>query len=1097
MIRKVIILLGLVCTCVSAQAFQLSILEQQPTLTAQNWTLEDGLPVNTVGRVTQDSLGYLWISTYDGLVRFDGLEFEIFNYSNTPAMPHNRTTIIYLQGKDRMWIALEYGGVLLKENGEFKHFGNQTNFTDSDLTQIHESSDSRMFFITHSGVYVYNGEQFAMFYNIDNPEQNQVHSIYEDVDKSIWVATNDGLLQFTPTGDLLAEYDRSSAQQNNRILEVIRTNDGVITVGTDDGVYELQGEELIQPQKFAITAGYPIYDIYHDQNKTLFFSSGAVFYNSNGTISNLQPNHLELGEVYREVYTDSQGKFWLIGTSGSLSLFEDGKIRPFTEIPDLSDYYFNSIFEDREGNLWFGTSGNGLIAVSKSKVQNLGTPEGLSGDNILAMLEDSKGRYWIGTRGDGLNLIEDDTITHYDVTNGAATNIVQSIGEDSTGNIWFGHHQKGLDKVTPNGLEHFTPGNNVEINDIRSIYTHSNGEMWLGTYGGLIKFDPITSDHVIYDKDDGLTGVKIRYVTEAPDGALWTGSLDGGVSRFHEGTFTNYTIKNGLSSNNIRSIYIDEYDPGTVWIGSENNGLNRLKDGEIKYINMEDGLPDHIIHWISQDEDGWLWMSSNRGVFKIKKSELNAYLDNESDIFTLLHYGRAEGMRNPEGNGSVQEAGLRTRNGDFWFSTQEGVAIFSQDQNDSQAFPPTVLINSITAGGNSYTSDEVVIDEGYKSFTINFHALTFPSSEKARFRYRLNGVDDSWNEISDQRSASYNDIPAGDYTFEVIAANNNGVWSEKPATAAITVQPYFYEQPWFFILVLALITAGYFGSTQIRYRYLLNKQRKLETIIQEQTAELRQERNDLQVKNQIISMQAAELEESNRTKDKFFSIIAHDLRNPFQAILGFTELSLMDADDSTSSELTDNLHNIKSSAQQLLDLVENLLKWASLQTGKIQLAPKWFNLSELLYETQKLLEHVADQKGITITVTAPDQARIYADSNMLQTVLRNLVSNALKFTESSGKVELILRKENGHYLISVKDNGIGMPQKIADNLLRLDSTTSRPGTDNEKGSGLGLLICKEMITLHDGTISIESEEKTGTEFIIKLPIKALLEAQKN
>jgi signal transduction histidine kinase len=361
----------------------------------------------------------------------------------------------------------------------------------------------------------------------------------------------------------------------------------------------------------------------------------------------------------------------------------------------------------------------------------------------------------------------------------------------------------------------------------------------------------------------------------------------------------------------------------------------------------------------------------------------------------------------------------------------------------------------------------------------------------------LIGIDDSWNEISNQRSASYNDIPAGDYTFEVIAANNNGVWSEQPAAASITVQPYFYEQPWFFILVLALITAGYFGSTQIRYRYLLNKQRKLETIIQEQTAELRQERNDLQVKNQIIRRQATELEESNKTKDKFFSIIAHDLRNPFQAILGFTELSLMDADDSTSSELTENLQNIKSSAKQLLELVENLLKWASLQTGKIKLAPEWINLSDLLKQTQKLLEHVGNQKEISITVSAPEQARILADQNMLQTVLLNLVSNALKFTESGGKVELLLRKMDDHYLISVKDNGIGMPKKIAENLLRLDSNTSRPGTDNEKGSGLGLLICKEMITLHNGSISVESEEKTGTEFILKLPIKAFSEAQKN
>lgn len=1097
MTRKGFLLFGFMCTCVTVQAFQLSAIEQQPTLTIQKWTLEDGLPVNTVGRVIQDSLGYLWISTYDGLVRFDGLEFKIYNFSNTPEMPHNRTTILYRQDKDRMWISLEYGGILLKEGEDFTHFGNQANFTDSDLTQIYEFSANRMFFVTHSGLYVFDGEEFSKFFNSDDPTQNQVHSVFEDDDRSIWVGTNNGLLHFNYGGEILAEYHISSIKQNDRFLEVVRTHDGVLTVGTDTGVYELIGENLIQNDKFEITAGHPIYEIYHDEDKMLFFSAGEVFFRAESKTLEVQPNLLELEEIYRESYTDSKGRLWLIGTSGSLSLFEDGKIRPFTEAQGISDYHFNNVFEDREGNLWFGTNGNGLIAVSKSKVRNLGTPEGLSGNNILAMLEDSQGRFWVGTRGDGLNLINNDTITHYDVTNGAETNIIQSIAEDSLGNIWFGHHQKGMNKITSSGLEHYIPGNNVEINDIRSIYTQSNGQMWLGTYAGLVKFDPSGEDQMVYDQDDGLSGIKIRYITEAPDGALWAGSLDGGVSRFYNGIFTNYTTEDGLSSNNIRSIYIDEYDPGTVWIGSENNGLNRLKDGEISYINMEDGLPDHIVHWISQDENGWLWMSSNRGVFKINKAELNAYLNGESDVFTLLHYGRAEGMRNPEGNGAVQEAGLRTQSGDFWFATQEGVAIFNLDQEASNEFPPTVLINSITAGGNVYTSNEVLIDKGYKSFTVNFHALTFPSSEKARFRYRLAGVDETWNETSGQRSVSYNDVPAGDYTFEVLAANNNGVWSEEPATASITVQPFFYEQPWFFLLVLALITGGYFGATQIRYRYLLNKQRKLETIIQEQTAELRQERNDLQIKNEIIRRQAAELEESNRTKDKFFSIIAHDLRNPFQAILGFSELILLDVDESTPKELKDNLQNIRNSAKQLLELVENLLKWASIQTGKIEIDTELVDLPALMDQTQKLLKPVADQKGISISVSAPEEAKVYADKNMIQTVLRNLVSNALKFTENGGEVKLQLTHKDGYHLIQVEDNGIGMPQKFAEDLLRLDSNTSRPGTENEKGSGLGLLICKEMIMLHGGTISIESQENSGTTFTIKLPAKAFSEGEKS
>lgn len=1079
----------LVYACVSAQALQLSIFDQQPPLTVQNWTIEDGLPVNTIGYIAQDSLGYLWISTYDGLVRFDGMEFNVFSFSNTPEMPHNRTTQLYLQDKDRMWVSLEYGGVLLKENGEFHHFGNQTNFTDSDLTMMFELSDGRMVFITHSGLYVYNGEKFAMFYNSDKPGQNQIHDVFEDSDNSIWVATNNGLLQFNPAGDLLAEYHISSVQQNNRFRTVIRVKNGVITAGTDTGVYELQDGELVQTEKYAAADNYSIRKIYNDESTTLLLAMGEVFYVDENQIIKLQFNHLKPAEYFREFSIDSKGRIWLIGSTGSLALFEDGQIRPFDDKPIINDYYFNSVFEDREGNIWFGTNANGLIAVSESKVRNLGTPEGLSGDNILAMFEDSQGRFWVGTRGDGLNLIDGDTITHFDETIETATSTIQAIGEDRNGDIWFGYHQRGVNKITPSGLEHHLPGNNVEINDIRSIYTHSNGEMWLGTYGGLIKFDLSGSGHIVYDKDDGLSRVKIRYITEAPDGALWTGSLDGGVSRFHEGTFTNYTTEDGLSSDNIRSIYIDEFDDNTVWIGSENNGLNRLKDGKITYINMDDGLPDHIVHWISQDESGWLWMSSNRGIFKINKSELNAYLDNESNIYTLLHYGRAEGMRNPEANGSIQEAGLRTSDGDFWFATQDGVAIFSQNQENNYTVPPTVLIKSITAGGNSYTSDHVMIDNGYKSFTINFNALTFPTSEKARFRYRLVGVDDSWHEVSGQRSMSYNDVPAGDYTFEILAANNNGIWSENPATASITVQPYFYEQTWFIILLLVLISGGFYGATQLRYRYILNKQQTLERIIQAQTADLRQERNDLQVKNEIIRMQAAELEKSNQTKDKFFSLIAHDLRNPIQALVGLSEIILKDMDEDNNPKQKEIFNHLHSSANTLQNLVEDLLSWASLQNGKMSLKPEEIDPNQLAVQILKLFNDSAKQKEIDLSFTSGTSRNIYADRNMVKTILRNFISNAIKFTQPGGTVSLNISQENSSHIIEIKDNGIGMDENLVQKLLNSDSIVSRYGTQDERGTGLGLPICKEMIALHNGKLEIKSKEQKGSTIIIKLPFK--------
>lgn len=1095
MIRKGIFLIAMIL-CVSysgiAFAFQLPILQRLDTLTARSWMLEDGLPVNTIGHITQDSLGYLWINTYDGLVRFDGLNFKVYDYSNTPEMPHNRTTFVYIQDGTGMWVSFEYGGVLLIDGEEASYFGENEGFTNSDITQLYEASDGSMFFVTHVGLYVYANGQFSLFYEREDKAQNEVHQVFEDEKNSIWVGTNNGLLNFSKDGRLIGEYHISDVPQENRIMSINKSRDEVLTIGTSNGIYELWEGRLVTSARYEVTRGISIPSIYSDSIATLFFSPGRVFIeDGKGSVREIEETNLKLKELYTICYRDMDGLLWLIGSSGTLSTFRNGKFEALKAIEELQDYQYNSVYEDRERNLWFGTSRNGLIKVSKSKVRTLGEHEGLSGSNILALHKDRRERYWIGTRLRGLNVLNGNSITQFSIQDGIASGIVQAIGEDDEGNIWLGYHQKGVDLVTDSGFINYKIGGNVEINDIHAIYTDSKGTMWLGTYGGLVQFDPGKNNQKVFTKEDGLSGVKIRYITEDESGGLWIGSLNGGVSRYSNNTFQNYTLEDGLSSNNIRSIYVDEQDSGTVWVGTENNGLNRLKEGEITYASMDDGLPDHIIHWISQDKSGWLWMSTNRGILKINKDELNKYLDKQATGFTLLHYGRPEGMRNPEGNGAFQEAGLRTTDGYFWFATQEGVAIFESDPAGSNTVPPTVLIEQIEAGGRSYKPDTVSIERGYKNFQIHFHALTFNAPEKTRFRYRLAGYSEDWTEVFGERTVSYVNVSAGKYTFEILAANNDGVWSPEPARASIIVQPFFYEQPWFYAIVLLLLAGGYYGFSQIRYRYLLHQQEKLERIIEEQTAQLRKEKNEIEKKSKIIKKQAVQLKESNETKDKFFSLIAHDLRNPFQVILGYSELLLGNVEEDKHPQLRENLEHIYSSSQTLFKLVENLLDWASLHTGKIKPDPERVNLKQLVERTIRIFEHIANQKQISLYGEVKKEYYIHADLNMLQTVLRNLVSNALKFTPQKGRVSLGVRKDKHFFYIWVEDDGIGMKQKMAEELLHLDANSSRLGTDNERGTGLGLLICKEMIEMHHGKIMVESKESEGTTFTIKLPIEGL------
>ena len=1090
MIRKGLLFLVLLLSVESVSAFQSTFLQRLDTLTYRSWTLDDGLPVNTVNSVDQDSLGYLWITTYDGLVRFDGLHFENFDYSNTPEMPHNRSTLIHVQDGVGVWVALEYGGALLYQNGTFKHFGTDNGFTNSDITKIYEVRDGRMFFVTHMGLYVYEDGAFSRFYNT-TPFQNQVSHFYEDEDGSFWISTNDGLLHHTEENDLQT-YDINDEQVNNRIRIVHRDKEGDLLVGTVMGLYEFRNGELIIPQKYLPLKNKIVRHIYEGDDFLLYTAPEEVYVEQDNKLRKIPTGEIVPGETFIEFHKDSDGNLWLLGDGGSLQVLKNDRLEKFNALDEIKDYYFNNFFEDREGNFWLATNTNGLVSVSKSKVRTLGEPEGLSGNNVLAMLQDSKGTFWVGTRGDGLNKIEDNRIVNFEtIESDIKSNIIQAIEEDANGDLWVGYHHEGVDRLRNGQFKNYELGNNVEINDVHAIYNDKDDQLWVGTYSGLAKFDPVNEQHQFFGIEEGMSGYKVRYITEDHNGALWIGTLDGGVSCFMDGDFINFTTKEGLSSNNIRSIYVDEQDPGTVWVGTENNGLNRIRDGVISYINTEDGLPDHIVHWISQDEEGWLWMSSNRGIFKIDKSELNEFMDGESNTFTLLHYGRQEGMRNPEANGSVQEAGLRTKDGQFWFATQEGVAIFQSNIARKNQVPPTVLVDHIRSGSNEYSSKEVTIEKGSKNFAVNFHALTFVAPEKTRFRYRLKGYEDSWTEVFGVREVAYTNVPAGDYTFEVHAANNDGVWSEEPALASIIVQPFFYEQVWFYLLALVVIGIGYYSASQVRYRYLLRKQEEMEQVIQEQTAQLRKEKWEIEEKNLVIRKQADELEESNRTKDKFFSLIAHDLRNPFQAILGYSEMLIEDVEEADRKELKTSLEQIHYSSESLLELVEHLLSWASLNTGKIQPEPENVNLRELIERTNQLFEHVAQQKNITLKKDVPDKIFLNADLNMLQTIMRNLISNAIKFTPNEGSICTRLYQDGDSYIIEVEDSGIGMSQKLIDELLRLDSNTSRAGTNDEKGTGLGLLICREMVHLHNGDIRVESKEKMGSKFTLSFPVEGL------
>lgn len=1085
MVRKLTILLLLCLGALHVQAFQFDALVNSDTLISKSWTIDDGLPVNTLNNVVQDEEGHLWIATYDGLVRFDGEEFDIFNHANTPVIPHNRMVKLFFQEGVGMWITLEYGGVLLYKNGAFSHFGEEQGFTDGNIFKYQLASQGSVYFFTTKGLYKYQNSVFSKFYTSSNELREYVYDLFEDEDGSCWLATNSGLVHKTKDG--VDVYSVGNLPSENVIYFARKIRAGNFLVGTLLGLYEFKNGKFYSEDSFRQMDQVAAKTFYEDDQVTLISSPDGIWELSDGKVEKLKGTQDFKQVHYDDFYRDTKGTLWLVGEMGEIATLQAGIATPFKEIPNAENYRINDFFEDIEGNFWLLTYRNGLVRIKESKVRTIGRKEGLSEDNILALLEDSKGRLWVGTRGGGLNKIEQNSITHYTLYDSISTNVIQALREDNDGRIWIGNYQKGIDIYDNGRFDHIDIGRNVDANDIRSILFTKSGDIWIGTYGGLVKLDQNTLEPTLFTQKNGLSGQKVRYIIEAVDQSMWIGTLDGGVSRYKNGRFTAYTTHDGLSSNNIRSIYEDKDDPGTMWVGTENNGLNRIRGNSIKFINGEDGLPDYNIHWISQDSHGWLWMLSNRGVFKIKKEQLNEYLDGRSSSFQIIEFGKEDGMRNPEGNGSFQEAGIQSKSGDFIFATQAGISIFSTKEADPNVFNPTIKFINILAGGHEYPTDTLKLEPEVDDIQIQVRAIEFSSPEKTKYRYRLSligeeGSKKDWVETGKNNSFFFNELRPGRYQFNVQATNNEGAWSPNTGSIVFEITPKFYQKIWFWAFLVVLIVVAAYQYSVFRNKVLIKKQREMQAVIEEQTKALRLEKQQIEQRNSIIEQQAEALRVSNTTKDRFFSIIAHDLKNPFQAMLFFSEDLYKSLDKVSKDELKERIGIIKESSNRLYKLTDNLLQWARLQSKQVEPDRTVFSVDDLIKSNIELIEQLAQRKDITLSWEVENGLQLFADKNMMDTVIRNLLSNAIKFTRKGGRVCVNAISDARSVTISISDTGIGMNEKMLENLLKLDAEVTRDGTENEKGTGLGVIICQQMVALNDGLLRVESEVGKGTTF---------------
>jgi signal transduction histidine kinase/ligand-binding sensor domain-containing protein len=1071
-------------------------------------TIENGLSQSSVTSIYQDSRGFLWFGTSDGLNRYDGYSFKIFknDIRNPYSISNNVINKITEDSDGNLWIATANGlNKYSPQSEKFYHIVSEkikpSSYSEAVISVLYccTAKEKKVWFTTSEGVNCYNirtnkftfypisenqsgknsqklglfkdsnneiwatealtglfrlnkeKHQFERFYtdNISRTKKETWFSgLYEDKEKNLWYGTNLGLVKYNLSTGTIQRWKTQFEKAINAIIQ-----EGFIT-------------SLNEP----------------DDNNILLGTSGNglfIFNKKNGTVKNIkhQPDDSRTlaHNVILTVYKDKSGILW-IGTNG----YGVDKLNPYTSRfnyitqtrDKLTSYSIRSIYEDIFGKIWisgyfgldrFDPQTGKFTNYYRTKKQTLPA----SSDNLIySYATDKKEPYrylYMGTEGTGINRFD------------FKTNLFKKIYPGKNDNLESGY------KI------------------ITALIDNGDGYLWIGTYLGLVKFNKTTEEIKIFKNDPNnprtIGPETITYMFEDSKGNFWIGTNLGGLSLMNkkDETFRNYRFnikdKYSLSGNFVKCIYEDSKK--NLWIATT-NGLNKLldKNGKFKHYSIEDGLPNNVVYSVLEDYKGYLWLSTNNGLSKfdpVKESFKN--------------YDVRDGLQSNEFN---SYAFCKTHNGVMYFGGIKGYNFFNPINLVENKVIPRVVITDLLLFNKPVTigkqdNGRTILTESVSEaktirlnhqdnvITLLFSALDYSSAGKNNYRYILEGFDKQWSLPSSKRTVTYTNLDPGEYTFKVIGSNNDGTWNYKGASLKIIIEPPFW-QTWWFIALAAFAAAQ---SVFMLYKWRLKRVEKinklLERQVKERTAELNKLNNSLQTEVTERKSAEEELQLINAQKDKFFSIIAHDLKSPFHGILGYAEILAEDYKNLSEEEritFINDIHNISKSTFRFL---ENLLEWSRIQTDRIEFEPQVIDLNQEIFEIFNILFAFAMQKNISLHNDVEPGISVFADINMLSLILRNLLSNAIKFTDENGKIN-ITSSVNGKYVeISVTDNGIGISPENQAKLFRIDTQYTTKGTKNEEGTGLGLLLCKEMIEINKGTIHVESKIGKGTSFIFTLP----------
>lgn len=1038
-------------------------------------TSDNGLSSNIGSCIIQDHKGFMWIGTPDGLNRYDGFNFVVYknNSADSTSLADNVIKTLFEDQNKNLFIGTEVG--LSMYNRDNDHFLNFTWDKSSPLyglifsvSRIAEDSARNLWLATDIGLIYFDRlknkiVQYSHDVKIPGSISNSsVEYVLEDSRGRIWVATRGGLNLFEKkTGKFkhLSSDEAGNNLANTIFINIAEDMDGNVWFGSIDGLYCLKNN---------VKAGNEYLTHYrHDPTDKTSLSINSI----------------------RSIFVDNIGNLWIGTDNGGLNLFNKEKQNFWHYRKDdydphsLSNEAIESIFQDKSGNLWIGTyTGSINISFRNSdaifKYQNIpGAQLSLSHNTVTCFSEDHRGRIWVGTDGGGLNLLDRKTerFQRFNINNSSLTsNAILCLQEDSNDQLFIGTWSGGLVKFDINSgkiTSLTTKNSGIQDNSIYDIEEGFHNDLWLGSFEhGLIHYEIKENKFTQYTpQNSGIGNEMVLKISKFSGGRLLIATTMNfqifSPDKNHFVTYSNEPNNvNSLSYPRVTDFLVES--DSCIWIGTP-QGLNRLNPISGTFIRYyeENGLPGNFIKGLISDNQGILWVTTNNGVCRF---------DSRNGKFKK--FTRADGFQS---NSFSERSILKTLGGELIIGGTKGFNIvYPYKISENKAIPDILITDlkifnkSVKPGNGSVLSKNITelksmtLSYVYSVITLNFAVMDFSAPEKNQYAYMLENFDSDWIYSGNKAEATYTNLDPGIYIFHVKGSNDDGVWNDTGTSIKIKVLPPWWLTWWLKSIVGILIALILTSIYLFRVRNLKKQKTLLEI---------------------SVAVKTAELKDLNASKDKFLSIIAHDLKNPFNSIIGFSEILNEEIKAESPSRIRECARLINVSAIQTYKLLENLLEWANSQRGTIPFNPMKLVVNNLVEEEFLNLKDMADRKNIVLINSTHTNLAVLADKNMFKVVLRNLLSNAIKFTYRNGRIEVNATINMNMVEIAVSDTGIGMSEITLAKLFKIDANLSTPGTENENGTGLGLFLCKEFIEKHNGDIKAESLQGKGSRFIFKLP----------